>query len=206
MKAQMDSCVYLGPVDPPKEPGITKLFVVLPYDIAIRILGAFIPPFRSYQKVYVDLLGPLLAVLLLAGFVTYGNSLKLVRIEFTPVEFIFWYSFLMPLFCYVIGRLGQAQIGFLKTISLIGYSYYGHLFTLIASFLCFQEKSNFFFFICLITFGGLSNFRLAIIYLRSIPAPAVRVIICATIASVNILSVIFLHFAYMHRHYVYIQQ
>lgn len=197
--------ILLGPVKEAKKKHFFNLFMVLPYDISCRILGSFLPPFRSNDKVYVDLMGPLLAVLLLIGLVTYGNSLKVVKISLTPAEFILWYTILMPTFCFFISKIGKSDISLIEVISVVGYSLFGHLFTLLASFLCFQEKSDFFFFICLAIFGGLSTFRILIIFLRSMDAPGARLVVCASIGILNILSLVFIHFAYMHRSYVYVK-
>jgi hypothetical protein len=69
--------------------------------------------------------------------------------------------------------------------------------------LFYQEESNTFFFIFLVIFGGLSSLRVAVVLLASIPVPAARLVVCSLVATVQLLSLVFLHFAYMHRTFVY---
>jgi hypothetical protein len=88
-------------------------------------------------------------------------------------------------------------------IALLGYGMFGHVFTLAVSFLFYQEESNTFFFVCLVMFGGLSALRITVVLLASIPVPAARLVVCSLVATVHLLSLMFLHFAYMHRTFVY---
>ncbi|KAJ8934690.1 hypothetical protein NQ318_015159 [Aromia moschata] len=179
-----NSVIFIGSPDHNKKPltcsgNFRQLFVVHPADLALRIFKSFIPPFnKKYQKVYVDLSGPLLAVIFVNRF---GNLRKF----FQAVQ-----SVLTPLFYFFISRLGQSNISLYETTSLVGYALYGHLLTLLVSYVCFQEESNFF-------------FSLMLVFLGTIPRPAVRLLICTAISLINLLSLIFLHFAYMHRTFAY---
>nr|CAI5868517.1 unnamed protein product [Callosobruchus analis] len=202
----MSSVIFIG--SPHKsnrhEVCLKQLFFVSPYDIIVRIFRSFIPPYNSkYQKVHVDLLGPLLGFIILTAFVTYGNSLKLLRVNITPVEFLCIYSFLMPIICYLLTHLAQSSMTLYETVALVGYAYYGHFATLVTSFMWFQKENNFIFFVCLIFFGGLSTLRMTMVILGTIPVPAARLLVCTTISIFNILCLVFLHFAFMHRTFVY---
>ncbi|XP_049823153.1 protein YIPF3-like [Aethina tumida] len=183
---------------------IKNLFFVSPNDVASRIFGSFVPPVsKKYQKVYIDLLGPILGFLILTAFLNYGFSYKVVQISYSPTESMCAFGFLMPLLCFLLSKIGGSNVTPFEIVSLVGYSLYGHIFTLLASYICFQERSNFFFFVCLIFFGGLSTLRLALVFLFTIPIPAARLLICTVISLANILYLIFLHFAYMHRTFMY---
>lgn len=183
---------------------IKTLFLVSPYDLPYRVVLSLMPPLcKRFSKIYVDLLGPTLAVLFLISFVNYGYYFKQTKIAVTPVESIMTYVLLMPLFCLVLSKIGQSNMTLLKTYVLLGYALYGHILTLLVSFVCFHENSNTFFFLCLILFDGLSTMRVALIFLDSIRLPAARLIVCSIISVVNILFVVFLHFAYMHRTFMY---
>lgn len=197
------SVVFIG--SPEKSPKnfkhiVKQLFFVAPGDVIFRIFAAFVPPItKKYQKVYVDLLGPLLGLLILAAFVNYGYKFKVVTAGQSPTETVLVYSALMPLLCFMLCKMGRSRITVSETASLIGYGLYGHIVTLVFSFLCFQERSNFFFFVCLTVFGGLSTLRIALVILGTLVAPAARLLVCSVVSIANILFLIFVHFVYMHR-------
>jgi hypothetical protein len=109
----------------------------------------------------------------------------------------------MPLATYALSSLGWATVNLTEMIALLGYGLFGHVFTLAVSFLIYQEESNTFFFFCLVIFGGLSAIRVAVVLLASIPVPAIRFVVCSLVATIQLLSLVFLHFAYMHRTFVY---
>lgn len=193
------SVIFIDSVELEKNSTKLNYLFVNPTEIMFRIFASFIPPigFR-YKKVYVDFLGPALAFLILNAFVYHFYTLK-SNVNLSPINTICVFSVLMPCLCFILCKLGRSYITLPQTISLIGYSLYGHILTLSISYLCFHETSNVFFFMCLILFGGLSTLRLTLIILSTIPKPAVRLIICSAVSTLNILFLIFLHFAFMHK-------
>lgn len=175
------------------------LFYVTPYDVGFRMFASFMPPLtKKYQKVYVDFVGPMLAVILLSAFVNYGYLNKHETSNNAPTETVLGYCILMPALAHVMCKLSSSYITLYEITCLIGYSLYGHILTLFISYLCFEEESNFFFFISLIVFCGLSTMRLGLTVLGSIAVPAARLLVCSVICVIHILFLIFLHFAYMH--------
>jgi hypothetical protein len=181
-------------------------FMVPPTHLPHRIFVSLVPPFvgERYRQVYVDFLGPSLALSLLAGILHYGHSSKLpsAAANTTPTEVLLLYAVLMPLAAYVLGWLCGAAVTLTEMTALLGYGMFGHVFTLAVSLLFYQEESNVFFF-SLVIFGGLSALRVAVVLLASIPVPAARLLVCSLVATVQLLSLVFLHFAYMHQTFVY---
>ncbi|EFA09950.1 protein YIPF3-like [Tribolium castaneum] len=202
----MATVIFVG--SPEKSPKscaqkFKSLFLVPPHDVIFRVFAAFVPPVsKKYQKVYVDLQGPVLALVLLAALLNYGYSFKPRNTFRSPTETVVIYSLTMPLLAFFVCKIGRSCITLSEMTSLIGYGLYGHIFTLFVSFLLFEEASNFFFFVCLIVFGGLSTLRIALVVLGTLFVPAARLLICSLISICNILFVIFLHFAYMHRTFI----
>lgn len=183
---------------------VRQLFRASPWDILFRIFSSLVPPFgKRFQKVHVDLIGPLLALLILTSLVNYGYYLKKVEYVISPTEVILTFAVLMPPISYALCRIGQSHISFYSMVSVIGYSLYGHIFTLALSLMCFQEKSNSFFFFSLTVFSGLSTVRVALIILSTTYIPAARLIICSVVSVINILFIIMLHFIYVHPNFVY---
>lgn len=177
------------------------------YEFPNRIYSSFIPPLflDRYRRVYVDLLGPSLAVLILSAILHYGHSNKHpdALVETSPIQALICYATFMPFLGSILTHLGQANISLIEMIALLGYGLYGHIFTFAFSLLFYHEKSNVFFFFCMSIFGGLSALRVALVLLKSIRIPAARLIVCSIISTLQLLSLIFLHFAYMHRTFVY---
>lgn len=182
----------------------THLFLVPPQEISFRIIASFIPPItKKYRKVYVDFMGPLLAFVLLTSFLIYGYSFKKYKISISPTESMIFFVCFMPFFCFILAKIGKSHINLYECISLVGYSLYGDLLTLFVSFIFFHETSNVFFFICLVLFDGLSTLRLILVFLKTIPIPGARFLICSCISLVKILFLVYLHFAFMHRTFSY---
>lgn len=184
---------------------VTTYFRVAPLEILNRILTSMVPPVMGNCYVYVDLLGPCLAFLTMAALLHYGHVSKLpsAAVSTSPTQVLLLYVAIMPAFAYVLSRLGRATIAFWEMVALLGYAMYGHVFTLTISLLFYQEKSNVFFFCCMIVFGGLSALRVVLVLLASIPLPAARLLVCSLIATLQLLSLIYVHFAYMHKTFVY---
>lgn len=178
---------------------------VPPHQIFGRILASLLPPIltKMYQKIYVDLFGPILAVLILAGILNYGYSFKTDSIKLAPTEFLLAYSCVMPVVCYGLIKIAQSDVTFIELTSILGYGLYGHIFTLVISYVLDDDKNNYFFFLSLMVFGGLSTLRIALILIATIPKPALRLVICSFVATVQLLFLVFIHFAYMHRTFVY---
>lgn len=186
---------------------LVNYFTVPPWVLPKRIALAFMPPIlgEKSRRVYVDFVGPCLAILTLAAILHYGHSYKeqSAALNTSPTEILLYYCAIFPLITFILAKLGRATLGFLDIASLLGYGLYGHIFTLAVSQLFDHERSNGVFFTNLFVFGGLSGLRIALVLLASIPRPASRLLVCSTATIVHLVFVIFVHFAYMHSTFVY---
>jgi hypothetical protein len=186
---------------------VKQHFMVSPAHLIHRIFVSLVPPFlgEKYRRVHVDFLGPSLALLLMAGMLHYGHASKVpsAAASTTPTEVLLLYSVLMPVAAYALSWLCHAAVTLTEMTALLGYGMFGHVFTIALSLFFYQEESNVFFFFSLVIFGGLSAFRVALVLLASIPVPAARLLVCSLVATLQLLSLVFLHFAYMHRTFVY---
>lgn len=183
---------------------LNTLFLISPITFFGRVLASFVPPVtKKYKTIYIDLIGPIFAVLILAAILTYGTVYKNINVSISPTTALLFYCTFTPLICFVLCKLSQSIITLYEVTSLIGYSLYGHIITLLISLIFYHENSNTFFFLCLIIFCGFSTFRLAIVLLKTIPVPGMRFIVCSSTALIQILFLIFIHFAYMHRTFEY---
>lgn len=191
--------------DQPLLKEIKMHFSVPPYQIFGRIFLSLWPPIvtKKYQKIYVDLFGPIFATLILFGLLNYGYSLKTTSVKLPPTEFLLIYMISMPIITYVFIHLAKSDISFIELLSVLGYSLFGHIFTLIISYFLDDDYNNYFFFVGLMILGGLSTLRIAMILIATIPKPALRLVICSFVATVQLLFLVFIHFAYMKKFFVY---
>lgn len=176
-------------------------------DLPRRIALSFVPPFvnKSAKKVHVDFVGPALALITISLLLHCGHAGKLPEsaIRLMPSVTLILYCIFTPLICYVITCLGGATFSLVDLSALLGYGLYGHLLTILTSFIFDDSSSNFIFFVCLIIFGGLSSLRIVLVLLVTIPKPAARLIVCSFITIVHLLFLIFVHFSYMHQTFSY---
>lgn len=190
-----------------KKNKLVSYFIVSPYELPFRIYSSFVPPVfgENSRKVYVDLIGPLLALGLLGCVLHYGHANKHPRAlaPTSPTIALLYYILIVPTICLFFAKIGKANLSPHKIFSLLGYGLYGHLLTVGSSLFFDREVSNTFFFSVMLIFGGLSCFRIVIVLLLTIPKPAARLLICSLVSIFHLLFIIFIHFAYMHRTFVY---
>jgi len=178
------------------------LFAVSPFDLPGRIARSLVPPImHKFRIINVDLLGPSIAVLILICMLILGQADKqhAMRAE----RIVVLYCALLPLVTYVVLRCSQAAITFMQLLTLLGYSLYGTVFTLSISLLIDHDRSNTVFFLCLAVFGGLSTLRVVLVLLASLRIPVARLLVCTSVALVQLLFVVWLHFTYLHPTFVF---
>lgn len=186
---------------------IINYFTISPHVLSKRIALAFVPPVLGERSrhVYVDFVGPCLAIFTLATIMHYGYAYKhpAAAPTVSPSHVLLYYCTSFLLGTYTLAKLGQAKLALVEVAALLGYGLFGHVFTLAVSQLFDHEQSNIVFFINLIIFGGLSGLRVALILLASISSPVSRLIVCSVTTIVHLMFVVLVHFAYMHSTFVY---
>lgn len=183
-------------------------FTIPPEDLVTRLFFSMVPPFlgTKFQQVHVDLVGPLINVFMLTCVLYYGyieSGKELQAGVISPLACLVLYIVVMPVIIYLLAKVGRSRLEFLEAVSLFGYSLFGHVLTLLITFLFYSESSMVVFFCSLVIFGGLGTGRLVLILLSSIPLPAAQLIVCSVVGVANLLFLIFVHFVYMHKTFVY---
>ncbi|KAK9512170.1 hypothetical protein O3M35_000649 [Rhynocoris fuscipes] len=182
-------------------------FSLNPRELPKRIISSFIPPLGNieYRKVYVDFLGPLIAVFLLALILQCGhlNKHQLATLDTSPSLVLAYYILIMPLMCLLLAKMGQSNLDAAQIISLIGYALYGHVFTISICYLLGGESNHYLFFFFMIIFGGTSCLRIVIILLITIPKPVARLFVCSFVSIFHLLFLIFIHYGYMHQTFIF---
>lgn len=182
-------------------------FRVSPVELPRRIVSSFVPPIFGgpLKRVYVDFAGPAIALILLWGLLEIGHSDKhpSATVATPPIIALSYYCLVMPPVCILLAKMGNSDLAFIEVIALLGYGLYGHVFTIFLCFIFNLQTSNFFFFTFALIFSGPSCLRLIVVFLLTIPKPITRLLICSVVAVFHVLFLIFVHFAYMHRTFVY---
>lgn len=91
-----------------KKNKIVSYFLVSPLELPYRIYSAFLPPVfgLSSRRVYVDLVGPLLALLLLGAVLHYGHAKKHPQalLPTSPTIALLYYILVVPTACLFFAR------------------------------------------------------------------------------------------------------
>lgn len=204
------SVIFLGS-EPMKDKRVaTRVlsYFTVPADrLPKRILLSFMPPLRSAPLVHVDFLGPCLAFVLLASILGYGHANKTPSAVYhrSPAQVLAMYCLSMPVVCYSLIRLGKSSITLLQISSLLGYSLYGYVFTLICTALLSDETNNTIFYLSTILFTGPSVLRICLLILLTIELPAARLLVCSAIAVIQVLFVVFLYFTFVHSSFAFVK-
>ncbi|XP_015607458.1 protein YIPF3-like [Cephus cinctus] len=180
---------------------------VKPREIVLRAAASLAPPCtKFFKRTELDLIGPLIALVILIMIIHYGYIFKdptATDSFIAPISTVFSYAVFVPIVGFIICKFARAAVTFWDIATLLGYGLYSHIIILCMNLVIYQEESNTFFFICLFIFGGSSALRMSIILLSTIPKPAARLLVCSTLFIIHLLYAIFLYFTYMHPTFVY---
>lgn len=179
-------------------------FLVANHHLPHRFLSSLAPPiiFPEFKRVYSDLKGPLLILITLFFILFYGaydaeRGVISTTVSCIKLTFVYWLVF--SLLAFALGHICETCLTRSQLLSISGYSLTGHCVVLLIAEVLHQEESHQVFLVLLTIFGGLSTGRLAIIMLARTPGPAQRLIMCSSLASINLLHLIYIHFAAMRQ-------
>jgi len=181
---------------------IKPYFLVANHRLPQRLVAALAPPlfFKEFRRVHTDFKGPALILLSLACILLYGlhsPERSLVWELATTVKLTVGYWLALSLLAYFLGYFCHTNLLPAQFLSIIGYSFTGHCLVLLVAELLHQEESHAIFFVLLTIFGGLASGRLVIVVLARTPGPAQRLVMCSALATVNLMHLIYIHYACM---------
>ncbi|XP_061406159.1 protein YIPF3-like [Lethenteron reissneri] len=177
-------------------------FDVDPAQVRERLFQSLIPKrqMNRPQGVERELYGPLMLVftlvaILLQGMKTSGTIIREGTLMGTALATCLGYwlgaSGLLYLLAYVTGT----RISMSQTLALIGYSLFSHCVVLLVTY---NVHVHALFFSLWIVVGGLSALRMVMVLASRAPGYRQRMVLCGTLASLHMLSLLYLHFTY-HR-------
>lgn len=185
---------------------VKPYFSVANNRIPSRILSSMAPPlfFPEFQRVYSDMKGPSVIVILLAGILLYGlhSPQRTIMTEVLVTAKLtvgYWLSF--SFLAFFLGYFCETNLKFSQLLSITGYSLTGHCVVLLIAEVLHQEESHSVFFFLTTVFGGLATGRLTIIMLARTPGPGQRLVMCSTLACIHLMHLIYIHFAFMRKQF-----
>lgn len=181
---------------------VRPYFMVANRRLPYRLLSSMAPPlfFPEFRRVYSDLKGPLMIMVSLATILLYGlysPERTLMWDIATTAKLTVGYWLGLSVLAFLLGYFCQTNLTLPQFLSITGYSFTGHCLVLFIAEVLHQEENHGVFFFLTTVFGGLATGRLVIIILARTPGPAQRLVMCSVLACVNLMHLIYIHFACM---------
>ncbi|KAB0397869.1 hypothetical protein E2I00_004498, partial [Balaenoptera physalus] len=165
-----------------------------------RLLESMIPikMVNFPQKIAGELYGPLMLVFTLVAILLHGmkTSDTIIRegtLMGTAIGTCFGYWLGVSSFIYFLAYLCNAQITMLQMLALLGYGLFGHCIVL---FITYNIHLHALFYLFWLLVGGLSTLRMVAVLVSRTVGPTQRLLLCGTLATLHMLFLLYLHFAY----------
>ncbi|XP_066215431.1 protein YIPF3 isoform X2 [Saccopteryx leptura] len=174
-------------------------FDVEPAQVRSRLLESMIPVkmVNFPQKIAGELYGPLMLVFTLVAILLHGMKTSDTIIEGTlmgtAIGTCFGYWLGVSSFIYFLAYLCNAQITMLQMMALLGYGLFGHCIVL---FITYNIHLHALFYLFWLLVGGLSTLRMVAVLVSRTVGPTQRLLLCGTLATLHMLFLLYLHFAY----------
>lgn len=179
-------------------------FMAEPQEIVQRILQSFVPKLPSHYSSVIlpeELYGPLMLVftliaLLLYGMKISGHVVKEGTLMGTAFGVSFGYWLGAAAFGYLLIYVCNTKMTFIQLLSLLGYSLSGHCLILFLGTVFHPEYTHIFFYVMWSIIGGLAAAKVVCVLLANTSGHPQRLVVCIIIAALNLLDILYLHFAY----------
>ncbi|XP_027694269.1 protein YIPF3 [Vombatus ursinus] len=175
-------------------------FDVEPAQVRSRLLESMIPVkmVNFPQKIAGELYGPLMLVFTLVAILLHGmkTSDTIIRegtLMGTAIGTCFGYWLGVSSFIYFLAYLCNSQITMLQMLALLGYGLFGHCIVL---FVTYNIHLHALFYLFWLLVGGLSTLRMVAVLVSRTVGPTQRLLLCGTLATLHMLFLLYLHFAY----------
>nr|CAB3267825.1 protein YIPF3-like [Phallusia mammillata] len=178
-------------------------FDIDPKTLLWRCAYSFVPlkNLSTAQKIPSELYGPLMTVftliaILLMNMKTSGTVLQQGTLMGTAFGICFGYWFGVSGFMYFLAFLCNAYISIVQCLTLLGYGMISHCVILL--FGHFTHYSHGTFYVLWALIAGASAARMITVLLSRTVGKSQRLLLCVAIASLHMLFLLYLHFAYHH--------
>ncbi|MBW01239.1 Leucine-rich repeat-containing protein 73, partial [Eschrichtius robustus] len=134
-----------------------------------------------------------LVAILLHGMKTSDTIIREGTLMGTAIGTCFGYWLGVSSFIYFLAYLCNAQITMLQMLALLGYGLFGHCIVL---FITYNIHLHALFYLFWLLVGGLSTLRMVAVLVSRTVGPTQRLLLCGTLATLHMLFLLYLHFAY----------
>jgi hypothetical protein len=124
----------------------------------------------------------------------------------TAIFAVSLYIVLLPLATFLLCCLGKANLSYLQVLSIISSSLFGDLLALLVPLMVSHDismRSHVPFLLAMALFGGLATARVIMVLVVALPVPIMRLLVGTSVAIINLLFLLYLHFAFMHPTFKY---
>uniref|UniRef100_UPI00358DDF5F protein YIPF3 n=1 Tax=Myxine glutinosa TaxID=7769 RepID=UPI00358DDF5F len=167
-----------------------------------RLLESFVPQrnMKVPQKLPRELYGPLMLVftmvaILLQGMKTSGTIVSQGTLMGTAIGTCFGYWLGVSSLMYFLSYICNSKITMVQMLSMLGYGMFGPCLVL---FITYNIHLHSLFYVLWLLGGGLPTLRMVCALSSRTTGQRQRLVLCCTLASLHLLFLLYLHFAY-HR-------
>ncbi|XP_078492299.1 protein YIPF3-like isoform X1 [Ciona intestinalis] len=178
-------------------------FDIEPKELLLKLGHSFVPlrTLSTPQKISGELYGPLMTVftliaILLMNMKTSGTVLEQGTLMGTAFGVCFGYWWGVAGFIYFLSYICNTYISIVQCLSMLGYGMVSHCVILLLGH--FTHYSHGMFYILWAVVAGASAARMITILLSRTVGKSQRLLLCTSIASLHMLFLLYLHFAYHH--------
>ncbi|KAL5007257.1 hypothetical protein ScPMuIL_016063 [Solemya velum] len=178
-------------------------FNVEPHEVQSRLLWSLIPqkPTTDPLRVPRELYGPMMVIFTLIALLLFQmkhaeHTVEEGTLMGTSFGVCFMYWFGASGFVWFMTYVCNTQINMVQILNMLGYGLFGHCLVLFIGTLLHTSHDHLLFYLLWAVIGGLSSLRMACILISRTPAQTQRLVICGVVATLHLLFLLYLHFAY----------
>ncbi|XP_053384281.1 protein YIPF3-like isoform X3 [Mercenaria mercenaria] len=178
-------------------------FNVEPHEVRSRLLNSFIPqrPTEQRQKVHRELYGPMMIIFTLIALLLFQMKTAEHRVEEgtlmgTAFGVCFTYWLGASGLVWVLTYVCNTHLTLIQILSMMGYGLGSHCVVIFLGTMIHTSHDHLFFYALWAIVCGLSTLRMVSIILSRTHGQTQRMIVCGAVAALNLLFLLYLHFAY----------
>ncbi|XP_033752245.1 protein YIPF3-like isoform X4 [Pecten maximus] len=178
-------------------------FNVEPHEVRSRLMWSFIPlkPTSQKQRVSRELYGPLMVIFTMIALLLFQMKTAEHRVEEgtlmgTAFGVCFTYWFGASAFIWFLSFVCNTRLSMLQIMSMLGYGLFGHCVVVLLGTIIHTSHDHMFFYLLWAIIGGATTLKMVGIIVTRTSGQTQRIIVCAAVAALHLLFLLYLHFAY----------
>ncbi|XP_052226545.1 protein YIPF3-like isoform X7 [Dreissena polymorpha] len=178
-------------------------FNVEPHEVRSRLVHSLLPqrPSDERQRVPRELYGPMMIIFTLIALLLFQMKTAEHRVEEgtlmgTSFGVCFTYWLGASGLVWVLSYVCNTHLTLIQILSMMGYGLGGHCVVIFLGTIIHTSHDHLFFYALWAVVGGLSSLRMVSIVLSRTHGQTQRMIVCGAVAALNLLFLLYLHFAY----------